>query len=61
MPDMAKAPAGIGHSYKGKSEKDLEDGVLRALVFGDEQDGSRVICDCAVQRYPVDGLGGTAR
>jgi hypothetical protein len=34
---------------KGRSEKDLESDGLRALVFGREPDGSRVMYDCAVQ------------
>jgi len=48
MPDLSSATKGIGRFYKGRSEKDLESDGLRALVFGKEPDGSRVIYDCAV-------------
>lgn len=49
IPDLSKASKGIGRFYKGASEKDLEGEGLRALVFGTEPDGSRVIYDCAVE------------
>lgn len=49
MPDLGKASKGIGRFYKGASEKDLEGEGLRALVFGTEPDGSRVMYDCAVE------------
>jgi len=48
MPDLSPATKGIGRFYKGRSEEDLKSGGLRALVFGKEPDGSRVIYDCAV-------------
>jgi hypothetical protein len=48
MPDLSAAIKGVGRFYKGRSKKDLESGSLRALVFGEEPDGSRVIYDCAV-------------
>jgi len=49
-PDLSAANKGIGRFYKGRGKKDLEPGNLRALVFGEEPDGSRVIYDCAVAR-----------
>jgi hypothetical protein len=49
MPDLTPATKGTGRFYKGKSKKDLEGKELRALVFGTEPDGSRVMYDCAVQ------------
>lgn len=48
MPDLSSATKGIGRFYKGRGEEDLESDGLRALVFGKEPDGSRVIYDCAV-------------
>jgi len=35
--------------YKGKSKKDLEGENMRVLVFGNEDDGSRVLYDCALE------------
>lgn len=69
MPDLTTAAKGTGRFYKGKSKKDLEGKGLRALVFGTEPDGSRVMYDCAVQgrlannslqsdRDPLRGPGG---
>jgi hypothetical protein len=49
MPDFSKVPAGTGHFYKGKTDTDLESEGLRALVFGNQTDGSRVIYDCVVK------------
>jgi hypothetical protein len=49
MPDLASLGKGTGRLYKGRSKKDLEEEGLRALVFGTEPDGSRVMYDCAVQ------------
>lgn len=49
MPDLTSATKGTGRFYKGKNRKDLEGKGLRALVFGTEPDGSRVMYDCAVQ------------
>lgn len=52
MPDFSSLSGGANWFYRGKSEKDLKDlkdGDLRVFVFGTEVDGSRVICDCAVQ------------
>jgi len=46
-PDLSSVAKGIGRFYKGRSEEDLKSGSLRALVFGKEADGSRVIYDCA--------------
>lgn len=48
MPDLSEATKGVGRFYKGRSEEDLKSSSLRALVFGNEPDGSRVIYDCAV-------------
>ena len=48
-PDFTSLGKGIGQFFKGRSEKDLNSKGLRALVFGTEPDGSRVMYDCAVQ------------
>ena len=50
MPDLSKIDKGVGKFFRGKSKKDLETDGLRALVFGSETDGSRVIYDCAVHQ-----------
>lgn len=50
MPDLSPATKGVGRFYKGRSEEDLKSNDLRALVFGKEPDGSRVMYDCAVFR-----------
>lgn len=52
MPDLSSATKGSVHFYKGMGPQDLESDNLRALVFGHEQDGSRVIYHCVVQREP---------
>jgi hypothetical protein len=49
MPDLSKIGKGVGKFFRGKSKENLETDGLRALVFGTEADGSRVIYDCAVQ------------
>lgn len=48
MPDLSSATKGTGRFYKGRTKEDLKSDKLRALVFGEEPDGSRVIYDCAV-------------
>lgn len=49
-PDFSKLGKGVGHLLKGKSRNDLiNSDNLRALVFGDNPDGSRVIYDTAVR------------
>ncbi len=50
MPDLSKAASGTGHFFKSRTIEDLQSDGLRALVFGSELDGSRIIYDCAVQR-----------
>lgn len=50
MPDISQLGRGTGHLFKGRTREDLESEDLRALVFGTERDGSRVMYDCAVQR-----------
>lgn len=50
MPALSCSTHRNVHFYKGKGPQDLESDNLRAFVFGDEQDGSRVIYDCTVQR-----------
>ena len=50
MPDFSKAfTGGRGSYYKGVSEKHLHGANLKALVFGEEADGSRVFYDVPVQ------------
>jgi len=47
-PDFSQLGPGGGYLFRGKSKKDLEDVEnIRALVFGDMSDGSRVIYDTA--------------
>ena len=49
-PDFSKLGTGTGHFFKGKSKSDLQESDnLRALVFGDNPDGSRVIYDTAIK------------
>ena len=49
-PDFSKSGSGTGHFFKGKSKDDLKDSAnLRALAFGDNPDGSRVIYDITVE------------
>jgi len=49
-PDFSKLRKGTGHLFKGKKKSDLKNSDnLRALVFGDEPDGSRVIYDVDVR------------
>lgn len=46
---VSKIGKGKGHFFKGKSKSDLKEfNNIRALVFGDNPDGSRVIYDIAV-------------
>lgn len=50
MPDLSSAMKGKVRFYKGMGPQDLKGGNLRALAYGREQDGSRVVYDCVVQR-----------
>lgn len=50
MPDLSSSTKGNLEFYKGRGPEDMESDNMRALVFGKEKDGSRVIYDCAVQR-----------
>lgn len=50
MPDLSWVADGVFRPYRGKSKRDLSSDSLRAHVFGQEPDGSRVIYDCAVKR-----------
>ena len=50
MPDLSKSAKGSGQFFRGKSKDDLKIGSLRALGFGLESDGSRVIYDLVVQQ-----------
>jgi hypothetical protein len=50
MPDLSAVTKGTGRFYKGRSKEDLKSDNLRALIFGNEPDGSRVIYDCVVTR-----------
>lgn len=43
---------GTPRFYNGKDASDLEVGDLRALAFGAEPDGSKVIYDCVVKYEP---------
>ena len=48
LPKSPSLPKGGGRFYKGRSRADLQGANLRALAFGQEPDGSRVIYDFAV-------------
>ncbi|MBK6796470.1 MAG: hypothetical protein IPG76_06690 [Acidobacteria bacterium] len=48
MPDLSSALKGTGHFYKGRNEGDLKSDNLRAIIIGNEPDGSRVMYDCVV-------------
>ena len=48
LPKNSSLPRGSGRFYKGRSRADLQSADLRALAFGSEPDGSRVIYDLAV-------------
>ena len=49
-PDFSKLGKGTGHLFKGKTKTDLKNSDnFRALVFGEEPDGSRVIYDVDVR------------
>jgi len=49
-PDFSMLRKGTGHLFKGKKKSDLKNSDnLRALVFGEKPDGSRVIYDVAVR------------
>lgn len=49
IPDLSSVVGGQGTFYRGRTREDLKNAeYLRALVFGEEPDGSRVIYDCAV-------------
>ncbi|MCK4816797.1 hypothetical protein KA005_13590, partial [bacterium] len=50
MPDLSSAMKGKVRFYKGMGPQDLKGGNLRPLAYGREQDGSRVVYDCVVQR-----------
>jgi len=52
MPDLSSITKDNWQFYKGIGPPDLESDNLRALVYGYENDGSRVIIDCTVQRNP---------
>ena len=49
MPDLSSSTNGSSKFYRGRSLDDLKTGKLRAMVFGNEPDGSRVIYDCEMQ------------
>ena len=53
MPDLSSFSTGAGKFFKGRGQKDLETGDLRAIAFGTEPDGSRTIFNCAVIRKGV--------
>jgi hypothetical protein len=48
MPDLGEYSASP-EFYKGRSVEDLKEMRYRMLLFGDQQDGSRVIYDCVVE------------
>lgn len=50
MPDLSGLNKGAFRLVKGASKEDLRSGNLRALVFGSEPDGSRVMYDCVAKK-----------
>ena len=57
LPEFRAAGSGIGQFYKGKSKDDFSDAELRALAFGENEGGWRVMYDCAVQvKETCDGV-----
>lgn len=49
MPDLSIINGKQFQFLKGKNRQDLVSGNLRAIIFGQETDGSRTIFDCAIQ------------
>ena len=50
QPNLVFPTQGTGYFYRGSGPSDLDCESLRAMVFGDESDGSKVIYDCTIQR-----------
>jgi hypothetical protein len=50
MPNLSDAIKGKYRFYQGKTKEDLKSNHLRATLFADEPDGSRVMYDCVVRR-----------
>ncbi|MEQ8765160.1 MAG: hypothetical protein RL885_14600 [Planctomycetota bacterium] len=48
VPDL-RLPSGTPSWFKGCSREDLSGGNLRAVLFGNADDGSRFMVDCAVE------------
>lgn len=49
QPEFKTAGPGVGQFYKGKSKKDFEGAELRAIAFGENEGGARVMYDTIVQ------------
>lgn len=54
LPEFKTAGPGVGQFFKGKSREDFEGEELRAIAFGDNEGGTRVMYDCAVQVAATD-------
>ncbi len=53
MPDLSHLGTGTSNYFAGKSRKDIDSADnLKAIAFGTEPDGSRVMYDIAVQKKP---------
>ncbi len=49
LPDFSSMGSGTFQFFTGKSKEDLKSDGLRLIAFGKEEDGSRVMYDCAVK------------
>jgi len=49
MPDLLYETKGAGRYFKCRSEENLKSDNLRAIIFGKEPDGSRVMYDCVAK------------
>jgi hypothetical protein len=52
QPEFKMAKPGVGQFYKGKSQEDLKGADLRAIAFGENEGGHRVMYDTIVQVGP---------
>jgi hypothetical protein len=50
LPDLSSFSGKAFNFFKGKSKIDLVGANLKAILFGDEQDGSRTLFDCSVEK-----------
>lgn len=53
MPNLSSSASRKAQFFKGKTREDIKGEGLRALLIGNEPDGSRVMYDVAVQALPT--------